>query len=138
MVSIFIISHSEIANSFAYCLEHIMNKRVDNLVILPVKKSEAPDSIVARAREIIERQLQKAQGVLILSDIFGATPSNIASKLIIANKVELITGLNLPMLVRAISYSHCSLDLCINKALAGGIDGIIHVGATTVAANDSE
>ncbi|MBX9597558.1 MAG: PTS fructose transporter subunit IIA [Burkholderiales bacterium] len=127
MVSVLIIAHSEIANSFAYCLEHIMNKRVDNLVILPIKKSEAPDSIYPRAEEIIERQLRKADGVLILCDIFGATPSNIASKLIEPNRVELITGLNLPMLIRAITYSNQSLDVCVSKALDGGISGIIHL-----------
>lgn len=127
MISIFIISHSEIANSFAYCLEHIMSKRVDNLVILPVKKAEAPDAIISRAKEIIERQLTKADGVLILCDIFGATPSNIATKLIVPGQVELITGLNLPMLIRAISYSGQGLDLCVLKALEGGVNGIIHV-----------
>ena len=127
MISVFIISHSVIANSFAYCLEHIMNKRVDNLVILPVKKSEAPDAIILRAKEIIERQLTKADGVLILCDIFGATPSNIATELIQSGRIELITGLNLPMLIRAISYSSQGLDLCVAKAMEGGINGIIHV-----------
>jgi PTS system ascorbate-specific IIA component len=127
MVSIFIISHSEIANSFAYCLEHIMNKRVENLVILPVKKAESPDSILQRAKEIIDRQLQKVDGVLVLCDIFGATPSNIATKLVQPNQVELITGLNLPMLLRAITYSNMDLATCLAKALEGGINGIIHV-----------
>lgn len=127
MVSIFIISHAEIANSFAYCLEHIMNKRMDNLVILPVKKSESPDVILARAQDIIEHQLKTASGVLILSDIFGATPSNIASKLVQKGKVELITGLNLPMLIRAISYTGSSLEECVNRSLDGGSSGIIRV-----------
>lgn len=127
MISIFIISHSEIANSFAYCLEHIMNRRVDNLVIMPVKKTEAPDAIEARAKEIIERQLAKADGVLVLCDIFGATPSNIATKLLQKGKVELITGLNLPMLIRAITYSNQSLDICIEKAIEGGVNGIMQV-----------
>jgi PTS system ascorbate-specific IIA component len=127
MITIFIISHSEIANSFAYCLEHIMNKRVENLVILPVKKTESPDVIYQRAQEIIERQLRKSTGVLVLCDIFGATPSNIARKLIKPHQVELISGLNLPMLIRAISYSNQDLEVCVAKALEGGQLGIIHV-----------
>jgi PTS system ascorbate-specific IIA component len=128
MISVFIISHSEIANSFAYCLEHVLNKRVDNLVILPVKKTEEPALILTRAKEILERQLEKVNGVLILSDIFGATPSNIAMKLVQPGVVEVITGLNLSMLLRAISYSTQSLDVCVQKSLEGGINGIIHVG----------
>ena len=132
MVSVLIISRTEIANSFAYCLEHILNKRVDNLVILPVKKTEASDVIQKRAQEIVERQLQKAAGVLILSDIFGATPSNIAAKLVIPGKVELITGINLPMLLRAISYSAADLATCVAKSLEGGINGIIHIKESEV------
>lgn len=128
MISVFIISHSEIANSFAYCLEHVLNKRVDNLVILPVKKTEEPAMILTRAKEILERQLEKVNGVLILSDIFGATPSNIAMKLVQPGVVEVITGLNLSMLLRAISYSTQSLDVCVQKSLEGGINGIIHIG----------
>ena len=129
----FIISHSEIANSFAYCLEHIMNKRVDNLVILPVKKAESPDSILTRAREIIERQMKTVDGVLILSDIFGATPSNIASRLTKPGVIELITGLNLSMLIRAMSYSSGSLQQCVAKALDGGINGIVHISGASAA-----
>lgn len=130
MISIFIISHSEIANSFAYCLEHVLNKRVDNLVILPVKKTEEPATILLRAREIVERQLEKVDGVLILSDIFGATPSNIATQLVQPGKVELLTGLNLSMLIRAISYSSQNLSVCLDKAREGGINGIVHVGGS--------
>ena len=113
MISIFIISHTEIANSFAYCLEHIHH----------------------RASEIIERQLLKADGVLVLSDIFGATPSNIATKLTRSGKVELITGLNLPMLLRAISYSNRDLSTCSAKALEGGINGIVHINGSNSDAN---
>lgn len=133
MVSVFIISHSEIANSFAYCLEHVLNRRVDNLVILPVKKTEEPSLILARAQEIVERQLEKVDGVLILCDIFGATPSNIAAKLVKPGVVEVITGLNLSMLIRAISYSSQGLDVCLQKAFDGGVSGIIHIGT-----NDAE
>lgn len=104
-----------------------MNKRVDNLIILPVKKAESPDSILNRAQELIERQLKITNGILILSDIFGATPSNIASQLAIPGKVEVITGLNLPMLIRAISYSKGSLETCVKKSLDGGLSGIVHV-----------
>ena len=127
MINILIISHAEIANSFAYCIEHIINKRVENLVVLPVKKAESTESILARAQEIVKMQLLNAEGVLILTDVFGATPSNIASKLIKSGKVELITGLNLPMLIRAISYSKGTLADCVSKSVDGGVNGIVHI-----------
>lgn len=131
MVNILIISHAEIANSFAYCIEHIINRRAENLVVLPVKKAESPETVLARAQEIVQMQLEaNSEGILILSDLFGATPSNIASKLIKSGKVELISGLNLPMLIRAISYSKGSLAECVSKSLEGGINGIVHISET--------
>lgn len=128
MINIFIISHSEIANSFAYCLEHVLGKRVDNLVILPVKKTEEPDAILVKAQEIVKKQLEKYDGIIILTDIFGATPSNIACKLVKPDVVEVVSGLNLSMLLRAISYSSSTLKECVTKSVEGGINGIIHMG----------
>jgi len=126
VVHILIIAHSEIANSFAHCVEHIMAKRIDYLHILPVKKTENCDSIVRHAHDFIQ-QIGDTQEILILSDIYGATPSNISHKLIKPGVIELVTGLNLPMLIRAISYAKDGLKTCLNKTLDGGITGIIHV-----------
>jgi PTS system ascorbate-specific IIA component len=129
VVNVLIIAHSEIANSFAYCIEHILARRIDNLHILPVKKTEDADNITRQAKEFIER-IGANQEILILTDIYGATPSNIAHKLIKPRVIELITGLNLPMLIRALSYAKDGLQVCINKTLDGGITGIIHVEGT--------
>jgi PTS system ascorbate-specific IIA component len=126
MVSVVVIAHSEIANSFAYCVEHILAKRVDSLHILAVKKTEDVESIFERASELIDK-LNSDDGVLILCDLFGATPCNIAQKLVIKNKVELITGLNLPMLIRAVSYAKSDLQTVVSKAIEGANSGIIHI-----------
>ncbi|MDQ5920263.1 MAG: mannose system component [Pseudomonadota bacterium] len=127
MVNILVIAHSEIANSFAYCVEHILNKRVDNLHILAVKKAEDTDSILARARELIDKiKHDYNDEVLILSDLFGATPCNIAQRLVEKDKIELISGLNLPMLIRAISYAKNKLSDVVKKSLEGAVSGIVH------------
>lgn len=126
MVNIILVTHLEIANGFASCLEHILSKRVDNLHIVPVRKTEATESIINKVKDFINEVSQKG-AVLILVDIFGATPSNIASGLVKKGKVELITGLNLPMLLRAISHSNEPLVVCANKALEGAQNGIIHI-----------
>lgn len=131
MVHIVIIAHSEIANSFAYCVEHILAKRVDNLHILAVKKTEDSEQILHRANEFIEQVIPR-ESILLLTDLFGATPSNLATKLIKPNKVEMLTGLNLPMLVRAISYAHEELGVCVSKALEGGKNGILHIHSETL------
>lgn len=126
MVNIVVIAHSEIANSFAYCVEHILAKRVDSLHILAVRKTEDTDSILERAKELIDK-LNSDHGVLLLADLFGATPCNIAQKLVVKGRVELITGLNLPMLIRAISYAKSDLATTVAKALDGANSGIIYI-----------
>jgi PTS system ascorbate-specific IIA component len=71
--------------------------------------------------------LDQGQGVLILTDIFGATPCNIITKIIQPGKVDAIAGINLSMLIRSINYRHESFDALIAKAIQGAIDGIIHI-----------
>ena len=127
MVNIIVMAHAEIANSFAYCVEHILSKRIANLHILAVKKTEDIDSILNRANEFIVK-IGADSDILILTDLYGATPSNIAQKILKPGSIELITGLNLPMLIRAISYAKNGIRVCVDKALEGGVSGIIHVG----------
>lgn len=127
MVNIIVMAHAEIANSFAYCVEHILSKRVNNLHILAVKKSEDVDSILHRAQEFMTK-IGHNNDILILTDLYGATPSNIAQKLLKPGQIELITGLNLPMLIRAISYADKGLQLCVEKAVDGAISGVVHIG----------
>lgn len=126
MVNIIVIAHSEIANSFAYCAEHILAKRIENLHILAVRKTEDADSILERAKELVSK-FNDDRGILILADLFGATPCNIAQKLVQKGKVELITGLNLPMLIRAISYAKYDLATVCAKAFEGAVSGIMHI-----------
>jgi mannose PTS system EIIA component len=127
MVNIIIMAHSEIANSFAYCVEHILSRRISKLHILAVKKTESSDSVFSRANDFIHK-IGANQETLILTDLYGATPSNIAQRLLVPGVVELITGLNLPMLIRAISYADKGLRICVDKALSGAVSGVIHLG----------
>lgn len=126
MVNIIVIAHAEIANSFITTVEHILSQRVSNLHVLAVKKTEDAESFLQKAKMFIKTIAPDGE-VLLLTDLFGATPSNIAHKLIEAGRVELITGLNLSMLIRAISYAKCGLKSCIEKAVNGAKDGVLYI-----------
>jgi PTS system ascorbate-specific IIA component len=65
--------------------------------------------------------------VLVFSDIYGATPCNLAVKLQVKDRVELIAGVNLPMLVRAFTYRAKDMETMVTKALSGGRDGVLHI-----------
>src|SRR4051812_6379581 len=70
------------------------------------------------------------KGVLVLTDIFGATPSNVAQKLVDGVTSRLITGVNLPMLLRSVSYRHEPLDALVARAVVGGTQGVMQVAIT--------
>jgi PTS system ascorbate-specific IIA component len=78
------------------------------------------------ARELV-RQLDTGGGVLIFSDIYGASPSNLAGKLLKAGRVEGVAGVNLPMLVRAFTYRTRDMDTLLKRAVSGGCDGVLHM-----------
>jgi mannose PTS system EIIA component len=84
-----------------------------------------------RARELV-KSLDSGDGVLIFSDIYGATPCNLATKLLQPGRIEGVAGVNLPMLVRAFTYRSRGMDTMIKKAISGGCDGVLHVGTDPV------
>ena len=101
-----------------------------HLTHLSITIQDDPDVVVPKALELV-KQLDCGDGVLVLSDICGATPCNIASRLISPGKVECLAGVNLPMLVRALTYRNESLSVAGEKALAGGREGVMRIDSGT-------
>ncbi len=82
------------------------------------------ETMYTRAAELVE-QLNGGGGVLILTDMFGSTPSNIASRLQGRYKVQIVSGVNLPMLIRVLNYPRLNLEELAHKAQSGGRDGVV-------------
>jgi PTS system ascorbate-specific IIA component len=87
-----------------------------------------PQQILAQAINVVN-QLDQGDGVLVLSDLYGATPSNLACKLLIPGRVEGVAGVNLPMLVRALTYRNDPLRVVVGKAMSGGVEGVVQMPA---------
>lgn len=126
MIGILIITHEDLGQHLIRCATHVMGMAPPQLNHISVFIQDEPEAIFSKASEIIDK-LNSGDGVLVLSDIFGATPCNIASRLVQSGKVECIAGVSLPMLVRALSYRHEPLSVVIEKALSGGKQGIVHI-----------
>lgn len=126
MVGILLITHGNLGAGLAESAFHILGRTWDNLSTLSVDKSDDPDVMLAAACERID-SLNQGEGVLVLSDMLGGTPSNIASRLIRPGVVEAVSGVNLPMLVRALSYSQQALDVVVSKAVTGGLEGVVYI-----------
>lgn len=128
MIGILIVSHGAFGEALIHCASHVLGKRPLRVRQVGVTVHDDPDLIFPVAQDLI-RQLDEGQGVLVLTDMVGATPSNIASRLRIADKVEVLSGASLPMLVRALTYRNENLATVVAKAISGGHDGITHLAS---------
>ena len=125
MIGILIIAHGSLGESLVHCASHVMGGIPPQLKQLGVGMHGDPAALLPHAREMV-KELDRGDGVLVLSDIYGATPCNLASKLLTPGRVEGIAGVNLPMLVRALSYRNEPLEVLVEKAIGGGVGGVIH------------
>lgn len=126
MIGILIVAHGTLGESLIHCASHVMGKRPLYLRQLGVTIHDEPDAILPQGRDLV-RFLDQGSGVLVMTDIFGATPSNIACKLLEPGRVQGVSGVNLPMLIKALSYRDQSMDLLIEKALSGAFEGVIRM-----------
>jgi PTS system mannose-specific IIA component len=128
MIGILIIAHGTLGESLIHCASHVLGSRPPLLKQLGVSVHDDPAELLPQARELVrELDEEEGGGVLVLSDIYGATPCNIACRLLQPGRVEGLAGVNLPMLVRALAYRNESLDNLVEKAIVGGTGGIIHI-----------
>ena len=128
MISILLITHGELGKSLIECATHVLGDKPLFLESFSIENDCAHESMFKQISEKINL-LDQGDGVLILTDIFGATPCNIITKIIKPGKVSAIAGVNLSMLIRTISYRNESFDSLISKAIQGAQDGIIHIQA---------
>ena len=128
MIGILIVSHGTFGESLIHSASHVLGKRPLFLRQLGVTVHDDPDAILPVGVDLI-RFLDQGQGVLVLTDIYGATPSNIAMKLIEPGRVEGVAGVNLPMVIRALTYRDEPLESVLEKALSGAIEGVMRMGA---------
>jgi PTS system ascorbate-specific IIA component len=131
LVGILIVAHNGLGDSLVDCVRHVLGTVPDHVKVLSVLASDNPQLKEAEGRELIH-QLDSGKGVLILCDMFGATPSNIAQLLQEPGRVEGVAGVNLPMLLRVVV---CSLEKSLaemaQRALEGGRECIVSMNPET-------
>jgi mannose PTS system EIIA component len=128
MNGIFIIAHAPLASALRQCVLHVFPDNPAGVVALDVQPNMPPEETLAQARIMFERLA--TSHVLVLVDVFGATPCNVALELVDGVNSKLITGINLPMLLRTVCYRNESLDALVARAVAGGTQGVVQVAIT--------
>jgi mannose PTS system EIIA component len=132
MNAILLIAHAPLANALRQCALHVFPDCSDTVVAIDVQPNLSPEETLGAARIALDQlsRVPQVTGVLVLTDIFGATPSNVAQKLVDGVNSRLITGVNLPMLLRAVTYRHEPLDALVSRAVTGGTQGVMQVAIT--------
>lgn len=98
MIGLILVTHGRLADQFVEAMEHVVGpqERVATICIGPNDDMEQRRAEIAKAI----RKVDAGEGVIILTDLFGGTPSNLAISLLDSGRVEVIAGINLPMLIR--------------------------------------
>ena len=122
---ILIIAHAPLANALRACALHVFADCGDSVTALDVQPNQPPEESLAQARILLQQSGEDS--TLVLTDVFGATPCNVAQRLIEPVASRLVTGVNLPMLLRAVSYRHEPLDSVVTRAVVGGTQGVMQV-----------
>ena len=126
MVGILLITHNGLGESLIDCLRHVMGNAPAHVKALSVLAQDDPVLKEEEARALIA-ELDEGQGVLLLSDVYGATPCNIARRVCQPGRIEGVAGVNLPMLLRVACNCNKSLDEQVQRALEGGKECIVSI-----------
>lgn len=131
MIGILIIAHGNLGDALIHCMTHVLGKRPEGIAAMQVAGTDSPRDLVPSAQRMVAA-LDEGEGVLIITDIFGASPSNLACKLLVEGRVEAVAGANVPMLVRAITYRGKGMDTLLKRVVSGGCEGVFHLTADPI------
>ena len=126
MIGLLLVTHGEIGTALIHSAEQILGTHAQQVATLSVWRQDDPDDLVLRARELME-SIDAGDGVLVLTDIFGATPGNVVSRLLHDGHIEGVSGLSLPMLLRVLTSRNGSISASVKRAMSGGAEGVVHM-----------
>lgn len=126
MIGILLITHGTFGESLIQNVCHVLNKRPPLIAQLGVAAQDDPLDILPLARLLL-KEVDGGEGVLVMTDVFGATPGNLALKLLEPERIQGLAGVNLPMLLRALTYRERGIETMLQKAVSGARDGVVRL-----------
>ena len=121
MIGIVLITHLSLGESLLQCACHVMGRRPEQLMQLGLSGQDNPLALLPLAQSYVSL-CDSGEGVLLLTDLPGASPANLCRMLHQPGSVEIISGVSLPMLVRALSYREQGFELLTERVLAAASD----------------
>lgn len=128
MIGIVIVAHGKLGESLIDCARHVLGREPERLLAMSAGHDEERDSALAALQEMIA-VVDAGDGVLLLTDLFGATPANLVGAALQPGRVAGIAGVSLPMLLRAINYRQLPLAELQAKALTAATECVAALNA---------
>ncbi len=126
MIGILLVAHGNLGASLIDCATHVLGAAPAKIAALNVTYPEDPAAMLENAAQLM-RELDAPEGILVLSDMYGATPCNTVCRLLDPGRVEAVAGVNLPMLLKVLTNRHLPLPELAAKAELRGREGITHI-----------
>jgi len=119
MIGILVVSHEPFGSALIRCTRHVYGRLSPQLAALDVVPDENPDAALGCGRELLAR-INDGSGAIVFTDVYGATPSRIAAQLAVPDRVRVVAGVNLPMLLKAIQNRRMPVDELVESLLESG------------------
>ena len=132
---ILLIAHAPLASALRDCALHVFPDCANAVIAIDVQPHASPEDSLQAAQELLGTAIN--QDTLVLTDVLGATPSNVAKRLVSGMQSSLIAGVNLPMLLRTVCYRHEPLEVLTQRALSGGAQGVMQVACDNANSHSS-
>jgi PTS system mannose-specific IIA component len=126
MIGILVISHEPLGTALLHCTRHIFGRLPSQLAALDVIPDEDPEAACRAARDLMAR-INDGSGVVVLTDLFGATPSRIAASLAESLRVVVVAGVSLPMLVKALNSRRLPLEEVAAVLLSSARNAVVEI-----------
>jgi PTS system mannose-specific IIA component len=131
MARLLILAHAPLATALKAVAAHTFPELIGRVDALDVMPDTASDDLEAQVRAIVAASADRDEPeTLVLTDVFGATPANVAQRVADGVRVRVLAGVNVPMLWRALNYAALPLDELVTRSLAGATQGVMPVAST--------
>jgi len=128
VIGVLLITHGRYGEDLLASAAHVLVHPLAQTAHLEVSIKDDPDAMLRKARKLL-KAVDDGSGALVMTDMYGATPCNIATQLIAEGNVEAVSGVSLPMLVRSLAYRDAPLTKVREKAIAGGTEGVVYINS---------
>ncbi len=125
-VGIVLIAHAGIGPALAGTAQFVLGELSLPLRVVVVSRDSRAEEVLEHL-QAVAAELDQGDGVLILTDMYGATPTNVARRINPGRQVKIVTGVNLPMLLHVLNYPDRDLEALAATALEGGREGVLAV-----------